>query len=143
MKAYRFRLDTVLRVRRIEEGRAVAALADANRALVAADEHLNQGLDRYRRVEDPTGSLPATSFLAARARQDLVASSVVAAGTGKLRAEAHVDIRRDEWSAAATRVAALERLDERRREEHALEVSRHEILEVDDMVSGRVARRPR
>jgi flagellar biosynthesis chaperone FliJ len=141
VKRYKFRLDTVLRVRKIEEDRAIAALAEANRSLVAAEQQLEAGLDRYRGTPDVSGPVPAAAFLSVRGRQDLVAASVVAAGTGKLRAEAHVDIRRGEWSAAATRVAALERLDERRRDEHAVEAQRQELVEVDDMVVARAARR--
>ncbi len=143
MKRYRFRLDTVLRVRRVEEDRAIAALADARRRLEAAEQTLERTLDRYSVVPQPVGALPLAELLRARAHQELVAASVVHAGAERLRAEATVDLQREEWSAAAQRVAALERLDERRRAEHALEAQRQETIEVDDMVVARAGRRVR
>jgi flagellar export protein FliJ len=141
MKRYAFRLDTVLRVRKVEEDRAIAALADATRALQAAEQTLRARLDRYGDVPAPTGALPVADLLKLRARQDGVAAAVVYAGAQRLRAEATVDVQRDEWSAAAMRVAALERLDERRRGEHAAEAERQEAIEVDDMVVARAGRR--
>ena len=51
-----------------------------------------------------------------------------------------VDERRAEWAAARQRVAALERLEERRRDEHAIEVRRAEDRLVDDLVVARHAR---
>lgn len=143
MKRYTFSLDTVLRVRRVEEDRAIAALADARRKLDAAEQTLQRSLDRYGVVPQATGALPLPDLLRARAHQDLVAASVVHAGTERLRAEVTVDLQRDEWSAAAQRVAALERLDERRRHEHAIEAQRQETIEVDDMVVARAGRRDR
>ena len=143
MKRYKFRLDTVLRVRRVEEDRAIAALADARRKLEAAEQTLQDTLDRYSTVPAASGPMSVIDLLRARAHQELVAASVVHAGTQRLHAEAVVDVQRDAWSAAAQRVAALERLDERRRGEHALEAQRQETIEVDDMVVARAGRAER
>lgn len=140
MKRYRFRLDTVLRVRQVEEDRARGELALANRALADADALLEDRIDHYGAVPHPDAPLPMAAFLASRDRQEWAARAVVTAGTARLVADAQVAVRRDEWSAAATRVAALERLDERRREEHRLESQRQEGLEVDDIVVARARR---
>jgi flagellar FliJ protein len=140
MKRYSFRLDPVLRVRRIEEDKAVLELAQASRRLAAAEAELERRLDRYTEVPAPTGPVPVEQLLRMRARQDGVAASVVYAGADQLRAAATVDVRRGEWSEAAMRVAALERLDERRRAEHAQEANRQELVEVDDMVVARAGR---
>jgi flagellar export protein FliJ len=141
MKRYRFRLETALRVRKVEEGFAVAALADSQRALAEADASLDRRLDRYRDTPTPQGPMSVDELLRMRARVDGVAASVVFAGAARLGAEATVDLRRTEWSDAAARVSALERLDERRRAEHALEAQRQELIEVDDMVVARAGRR--
>jgi flagellar FliJ protein len=141
MKRYSFRLEPVLRVRRIEEDQAVLQLANAQRGLVEAEATLQRRLDRYGDVPVPAGPVPVDQLLRMRARQDGVAAAVVAAGTNRLRAEATVDVRRQEWSAAATRVAALERLDERRRAEHEQEALRQELITVDDMVVARAGRK--
>lgn len=140
VKRYSFRLEPVLRVRRIEEERAVLELAAAHRGLAEAEATLERRLDRYGEVPVPVGPVPVDQLLRMRARLDGVAASVVSAGTNRLRAEAVVDLRRQSWSDAATRVAALERLDERRRDEHAKEAQRQELVEVDDMVVARAGR---
>jgi flagellar export protein FliJ len=140
VKRYAFRLEPVLRVRRIEEERAILELATATRALADAEATLERRLDRYGAVPVPVGPVPVDHLLRMRARLDGVAASVVHAGTQRLRAEAVVDVRRQSWSDAATRVAALERLDERRRAEHAHETQRQELVEVDDMVVARAGR---
>jgi flagellar export protein FliJ len=141
MKKYRFRLETALRVRKVEEDFAVAALADAHRSLAEADARLDRRLDRYRDTPLPQGPMSVEQLLRMRSHVDGVAASVVFAGAVRLGAEATVDVRRTEWSEAAARVSALERLDERRRAEHALEAQRQELIEVDDMVVARAGRR--
>jgi flagellar export protein FliJ len=143
VKRYRFRLDTVLRVRRVQEDLAIVALADATRALAAADATLDTRLNRYRETPAPRGEMSLDAMLRTRAHVDMVAASVLAAGAARVGAAEVVDVRRDELTAAATRVSALERLDERRRGEHAHEALRQEIVEVDDMVVARAGRTPR
>lgn len=140
MKRYRFRLDTVLRVRQVEEERARGELALANRALAEADALLEQRIDHYGATPQPAAPLAVTSFLAARDRQERAARAVVVAGTARLAADAEAADRRAVWSRTATRLAAIERLDERRREEHRLEAHRQEALEVDDIVVARSRR---
>jgi flagellar export protein FliJ len=143
MKRYKFRLETALRVRKVEEDFAIAALANAHRVLAEADASLDRRLDRYRDTPLPQGPMSVEQLLRVRSHLDGVAASVVHAGAARLGAEATVDLRRSEWSEAAARVSALERLDERRRAEHALEAQRQEHAEVDDMVVARAGRVPR
>lgn len=139
MKKYRFRLEVVLRVRRIEEERAMGELLLANRALADADAELERRLDHYREVAQPTGSLPHAEYLKVRSLQDVAAAGVVAAGAARLMAEAEADRKRDLWAAAATKVRALERLDERRRDEHAAEVLHQETIVLDEVATSRLA----
>lgn len=135
MKRYRFRLETVLRVRQVEEERARAELALANRALAEADALLEHRIEHYGATPRPAVPLPVSAFLATRDRQEWAARAVVAAGTARIAADGEAAARRGAWSAAATRMAAIERLDERRREEHRLEAQRQEALEIDDIVT--------
>ena len=89
----------------------------------------------------PGGALPSGVFLAGRARHELTAAAVLAAGVERQLALEAVAGAVDAWRAAARRVEALERLDRRRREEHALAAAREEELVVDDLVTGAAARR--
>jgi flagellar export protein FliJ len=136
MKKYTFRLEAVLRVRRIEEERALADLLAANRALAEAEAELDRRLDHYRTVTLPTGALTHDRYVAARSQQDLAAGAVVAAGTARLAAEHERNRLHATWAAAAARVKALERLDERRREEHAVEVLREETIVLDEIATA-------
>lgn len=117
----------------------MAALLAANRALAAADAELERRLAHYRAVNAPEGPLHQEAYLKARSQQDAAAAGVVAAGTSRLMAEAEVAQRRGLWAAAATKVKALERLDERQREEHATAVRREEILILDEVAAARPA----
>jgi flagellar export protein FliJ len=47
------------------------------------------------------------------------------------------DEQRSVWLAASRRVSALEMLDDRRREEHHVEVERLEARRIDDLVASR------
>ena len=136
MKKYQFRLDAVLRVRRIEEERARADLLGANRALAAAEAELDRRLDHYRTVTLPGGALTHDAYLAARSHQDHAAAAVVAAGTARLAAAAERERLHAVWAATAARVKALERLDDRRRGEHAAEVLREEIIVLDEVAAA-------
>ena len=139
MKKYRFRLEGVLRVRRIEEERAMGELLVANRALAEADAELERRLDHYRLVAQPSGTLAHGEYLKVRSLQDAAAAGVVSAGAARLMAEAEADRKREFWAAAAMKVRALERLDERRRDEHAAEVLHEEIVVLDEVAASRLA----
>ncbi|MCU1374703.1 MAG: hypothetical protein JWO68_1989 [Actinomycetia bacterium] len=136
MKKYRFRLEAVLRVRRIEEDRAKGDLLLANRAVADAEAELDRRLDHYRTVTGTEGVVSQEAYLVGRARQDAAAASVVAAGAARLAAEAEADRMRAIWAGCAMRVRALERLDERRRDEHAGEVLRDEVIVLDEIASA-------
>jgi flagellar export protein FliJ len=137
VKRYTFRLDPVLRVRRIEEDLAVAALAASQRDAAAAEARLARRLESYRSRPRPAAVQSLVAFAADRALAETAAASVVAAGVARRDALERVDERRHAWSAAAARVSALERLDERKREDHAHEAQREADLEVDDLVTSR------
>lgn len=139
MKKYAFRLEAVLRVRRIEEERAMAALLAANRALTEAEAELERRLAHYRQVGAPQGVLAHDQYLKVRSRQDAAAAGVVAAGATRVMAEAEVARARDLWASAATKVKALERLDDRRRQEHAAAGLREEIVVLDEVAAARLA----
>ena len=138
MKRYRFRLETVLRVRRIEEDQAAAELAIANRAMQLAELELDRRLEHYQSIESHVGTVSQERFLALRSQREHAANGVVAAGAARISAEAEVERKRELWAAAAMRVRALERLDERRREEHDIEVQRAEIVTLDEVFAARL-----
>lgn len=140
MNRYRFRLEPVLRVRRIEQDAARAAMAAADRDVDAADAALAASIDRYESLPVAEGGRPAAAWLTQRTLAGHTAASVVADGIGREVAAARLAGQRDAVRAARRRVAALERLDERRRGEHDVAARREEDLEVDELVTTRFGR---
>jgi flagellar biosynthesis chaperone FliJ len=140
MKRYQFRLETVLRVRRIEEERQLAALAAARRAAIAAERAAVDCLQHYQSLATPGLRVAAPEFVGRRGRLGIAATSVRDADATHARALDAAAAQRERWSEAAQRVSSLERLDERDRAEHQIEVRRDEDRTVDDLVTGRFGR---
>jgi flagellar export protein FliJ len=140
LRKFRFRLEQVLRVRRLQEDQARAALLNANRTAREAARHVEERLAEYGSRAFPEGSQPYDEFERALFMLDTAAGAVEVARHDYRDACIVVDERRDAWTSARRRVAALERLEARRREEHALEARRAEDRLVDDLVVARFAR---
>ncbi len=139
MKRFRFRLEQVLRVRRIQEDRARAALLTANRDAHEAAMRVEASIAEYRTRSFPDGVQPYVEFERALFLLDTAASAVELSRRAHRDALVVVDVRRTEWMDARRRVHALERLEERRRAEHELENRRAEDRLVDDLVVARHA----
>ena len=140
MKRFRFRLDQVLHVRRVQEDRARFALLSANRDAHLAAVRVDERLADYAARRMPPGPQPYAEFERAVFMLESGAAAVGVARASHREALTVVDARRVDWTDARRRVAALERLEERRRAEHAIEVQRAEDQLVDDLVVARHAR---
>ena len=134
----KFKLAPVLKIRQIQERanavKAAQAAAQAGLALSVAEMRARHAKESAFR-ESATGLAFIASQIASRVR------AVDAAMARETWAEAIVEEaeRRQDWSAAAQRVKALEHLEE----SHTLVVKhedeRAEALQVDDMVTARYA----
>ena len=137
MKRYEFRLQSVLRARRTQEDQARQSLALANRRLRDAQVLLAQEQTRYQSVNVSSGVADVSVARSEQSWQHLAAASVAhVARCCEDLAVAAAD-HQAAWREAAGRVAALERLDDRRRAEHALVTARADSVEVDDLVTAR------
>ena len=137
MKRYRFRLDRVLTVRRVAEDQAKAALLGARMDEARAVELVEERTRHYAERPQPPVRLDATSFVAERFLAGAAAGAVQYAADARTRAAERVDLARTDWTDARRKVDGLERLDVRRREEHALDAQRTADAEVDDVVVAR------
>ena len=135
MKRYSFALAKVLRVRRVEEELAAVALAAARHAEAEAEARLAARRAAYDAMGTGPRIAPVDAFQAQRARAALAAQAVAGAASARAEAGARSDARRRGWAAAATRVSALERLDERRLADHGRALRRAEAAAVDDIVN--------
>jgi len=134
---YRFRLEQVLRVRRAEEEVARQALQRANRALHNALAVHQEHVERYLHLARSLGPMPLDAFHQEQISATLAAATVAASEVRLAEIQAETDRHRDAWFGAAQRVQALERLDERRRQEHIADEYLKEIATVDDLVAAR------
>jgi flagellar export protein FliJ len=147
MKKYAFRLETVRRVRKAQEAVAKADLARANNEVTAAITAVEARIAAYeaKLAETPASGISPSggtivrvdAFMKRRYFNELSANAVIAARSSLNAAQLEADIARGAWSEKAKEVKALDRLDERRREEHVLAYNRELDAEVDDIVTGR------
>lgn len=132
MNRYRFRLDAVRRIRRVQEDLAIGAWRVAQGELHDAEIAFQAAEDRYRAHIAPAISMSASAFLAGREASARAADMVVTSQLSRTIASSALDDRRSAWSLAAQRVAGLDKLDERAHHEHALAAARSEAVVDDD-----------
>ena len=137
MRRYRFTLESALRARRAQEDVARQRLAGANHRLAQARAAHQAAIDAARAVTLSTGVLDREDFVSARAHELRLADAVVRAQRTAVEIEVEAAVCYAAWVESGKRVASLERLDERRREEYQAEVLREEATAVDDVVASR------
>jgi hypothetical protein len=140
VKRYVNRLGRVLDVRRIQQEQARAEVLDAQAKAAFAEATRQQRAANYGGHEDPVGAIPYIHHRSDRALYELRGLALLDAGERAAAARGAVVDRLTDWSQAAQRVETLERLDQRRRDEHRRETQRADEREVDDLVSGRHGR---
>ena len=136
MKRYEFRMEKVLRVRRLQEDAARAGVAAARRSEQDSQLALEASQEHYSALSAaPSGS--AAAFLGLRERAAHRATGVrLAEGQRHVAAE-FTAAAVATWHESNRRVDALERLDARRREEYDVEARRDEDAAVDEIVVSR------
>jgi flagellar export protein FliJ len=130
----------VLRVRRVQEDQARGELLLANRSAHLAAQRIEDRTAEYETRARPSGQSTYEDFERTLFLLDTAVGAIQVAKQDHRDALVVVDERRAEWSKARQKVAALERLQDRRRVEHALEARREEDRLVDDLVVARFAR---
>lgn len=140
MKRFRFRLETVLRVRSVREEQARARLVEANRAADAAAALVSQRRDHYATLERPAGvqhihdverlwfglDAGAGALTWARAEQD----GAAARATSELAA----------WSSTKRSLRTVERLRARAYDAHVGAVRREDDRLSDELATSRATR---
>lgn len=146
MKKYEFRLASVLRVRRIQEEQAKAAVLLANSKVALAKTVVQARKDHYsnylaRQAQQRSLLSSVGEYKAYRNMGKLAAEGIAFSEIQLHEAEEVADVRRTEWAERKQRVQMLERLDDRRREEYRLDLEREMAKEVDDIVVSRFGRK--
>lgn len=137
MKKFRFRLDPVLRVRRIEEERAKIRLMEANAVARHTASVVESRLHAYLTAPRPDAVMTLEEFDRARFLLEAAATSVESARVAHRDALDVVDQCRVDWLERKQQVGAVERLEERKRDEHMIDIRRAEDRLIDDLVVAR------
>ncbi len=137
MKRFKFNLETVLRVRRVQEEQARARLLAANRVVTGAAKLVSERTDHYMSLERPGGRQSHSDVEAILFTLDAAAGAIAWAREKHEVAVANAAEELGRWREAERRVRALERLRERAYEEHAIDVRRDEDRLTDELATTR------
>jgi flagellar export protein FliJ len=137
VRRYRFRLEPVLRVRRQEEDAARGAVLAATARTGAEAQALVERDQAYAAGTAAHEPRSAADFVHVQQHRAALGRAVLEQRSRLQAAERDLEQARAGWTAAAARVGALERLDERQRAEHAARALKEEELVVDDLVVSR------
>ena len=133
------RVASILRVRRLQERQARGHLAAGHHVLTIATQAEHATREHVRACADQR-STDLTRVSELLADRMVIVSGLLAASSRRADTEQAADdvaALTDAWSITARRVDALERMDERIRENDRIELDRVERAEVDDLVSAR------
>jgi flagellar protein FliJ len=135
-----FRLQPVLELRRTQERAAAQAAAQAANAAADADRHATERETALVGASPPV-SAPPGAFVASMALLRLAAEDASAQRSLATASAEQAELVRAQWTAAAQRTKALERLRDRHAEAIRLADQAAEERAVDDLVTGRAGRR--
>ena len=141
MRAFRYRLESVARVRQLQERLAAERLALATRDLRTAQARCADIRSATRQLTFPEGPAQMAALLWVHDQSARLTELLHQHEAQAARAEACADQARGAWLDAERRCRALRRLEERKRERWQLDADRAEGAELDDMATVRFAAR--
>jgi flagellar protein FliJ len=141
VKAYRFRLDSVLRVRRLQEQAATQRLAASVRALHHAQSELVRARRSLEDMAAPAGRITIGAFRWTHAQSTRMSETAHERAEAVEAATEAARQANEAWGTARQRTATLERLDERHVALWRREFDRSEAAVLDDLATGRSGRK--
>jgi len=134
-----FRLQPVLELRRTQERAAAQAAAQAANAAADADRRATERETALVGAHPPESAPPGV-FVASMAMLRLAAEDASAQRSLAIASAEQAELVRQQWTAAAQKTKALERLKDRHAEAIRLADQAAEERAVDDLVTGRAGR---
>jgi flagellar export protein FliJ len=141
MTAYRFRMEPVLRIRRLQEEQARAAVlrarvqeAEATRRTVSRRERL------HRAIESGFAGGSADEWRAEQDQRERLGDAVVASRAAELRAAELTASTLEDWDGAARELGVVERLEEHHRERWVADTLAAEQKDLDEQAIARFVR---
>jgi flagellar protein FliJ len=139
VRAYRFRLESVLRVRRLQERVAAQQLAVAANTLQGARTEYAGARRSLEDLASPTGRVTADAVAWAYAQAGRLSEAAQRRADDVEAAEETARQARHEWGCASQRTATLDRLDERHLALWRSAFDRSEANVLDDVATRRMA----
>jgi flagellar export protein FliJ len=140
MRAYRFRLATVARVRSLEERVARDRFMAALRTRRDAEESERDARSALGALEAPQGSMTVADVVWLGDQAERRSASLRACRERLTAARSRCAEARQAWNDAAKRASVLERLDDEGRAQWRRDALRHEVAELDDLAQVRHGR---
>jgi len=133
VKKYTFGLNTVLRLRRVEEEQARAFASEAQAEADRATAELDSRLAAIGAARPEPSSWSGPDYQEEREQMHRHAVAVTAARSAEANALSALRVAREEWEASAQRLRGLERLDDRQRQTWVLEATRNAQAATDEI----------
>jgi len=133
MKKYRFGLNSVMKLRKMEEEQARSFLLESQSEVDRTTAELDSRLAAIGSARPHLGRSLGPEFADERDQLERHAIAVIAARSAEANALAVMRTARSEWEDAASRVRSLERLDDRQRETWMLEATRRAQVVTDEI----------
>ena len=141
MKRFKFRLESVLRIRRIEEEQSRARLLAANAAVARADAIVATRRSHYAALTRPKGAQTRAAIDDAWATLDRAARAIVWSDTQRVECIERAREAHEAWSQTRQRVRALERLRDSAVAKHVQAIRRDNDRVADELATTRYRRR--
>jgi flagellar export protein FliJ len=140
MRAYRFRLATVARVRVLEERVAQERFLAAFRTVRNAEDAARAARSALGALQAPRGSVTVADVVWLGDQAERRSATLRACQEMVVEARSHCAEARLAWNLAAKRASVLERLDDEGRAEWRRDALRQEVAELDDLSQVRHGR---
>jgi flagellar export protein FliJ len=137
VRAFRFRLESVARVREHQERAAAQRVALATRDLYAARTRCAQIRAATRQLAFPVGHSDMAALRWVHDQSERMADLARRHDALAARAEVAANEARTAWMEAEQRCRALRRLEERQRDRWQVDADRAAVTELDDMATVR------
>jgi flagellar export protein FliJ len=133
MRKYHFGLNSVMRLRKMEEEQARSFLLESQTDVDHATAELDSRLAAIGSARPHPGRSLGPEFAEERDQLERHAIAVIAARSAEANALSIMRTARSEWEDAARRVRSLERLNERHHETWLLESTRRAQVVTDEI----------
>ncbi len=144
MAKFRFRLETLLSLRRVARDERAAALGQALEAQTRLESWingLNDEIDRLKRSRTGIGMLDADQILASASYEATLRSIRAGYESDLIQVAEEVERRREALTLANQAVRVLEKLRERQEQQHQLALLQQEAKVLDEIATSAAARR--